>query len=129
MSAPERAPRSLQSAGLRSALRFVSPASVANEKIWLYSAKLVDIPPMKEGDVVRQGVQFEIAISDQDSPHVAITLGLSDERIALMDQLRAGPIGPVWLIKIERKKGNPFWAFSDATTPESAVADDGDLPF
>lgn len=129
MSAPERPPRSLQSAGLRSALRFVSPSSLDGQKLWLFSAKLVEIPPMKPDDVAKQGVQFEVAIADQDSPHVAITLGLSDERIAIMDQLRAGPIGPVWLIKIERKKGNPFWAFTDATTPPGAVADDGELPF
>lgn len=129
MPAPERPTRSLQSAGLRSALRFVSPSSVEGQKIWLYSAKLVDVPPMKPNDPVRQGVQFEVAIADEDTPHVAITLGVSDERIAIMDQLRAGPIGPVWLIKIERKTGNPFWAFTDATTPASAVVDDGELPF
>lgn len=127
MSTPERTSRSLQSAGLRSALRFVSPASLENEKLWLYNAKIVDIPPMKEGDAAKQGVQFEVASGSQDAPHVAVTLGVSDERLAILEQLRGGPIGPVWLIKIERKKGNPFWAFSDATVQK--IADESDLPF
>lgn len=130
----QRAPRSLSSAGLRSALRFVKPEEASSEKLWIFSAKMVEIPAMKEGESPKPGIQFEIAMEKIDNPRVAITLSVSDERVNLAQQLKSGPIGPVWLIKIERKKGNQFWAFSDAIAPSHAISNeedvgDGELPF